>query len=244
MLVLAIDSATPVAGVALVAEDRLIKEIFLNYRQTHSQTLMVMVDEVLREAGIGLEDVDGIAVSTGPGSFTGLRIGLATAKGLALGSGKPLVGIPTLDALAYNSVMFEGFICPLLDARKDEVYTALYRGNRKGVERISEYRACSPQAVVADLKYRGVDRLTMLGDGSCRYREFFTESLGSRIIWPPINLILPRASNIAILALKRLRSGQVDDVMSLVPTYVRLSEAENRLRLRAVEGNDCNAEEY
>ncbi|NLU49614.1 MAG: tRNA (adenosine(37)-N6)-threonylcarbamoyltransferase complex dimerization subunit type 1 TsaB [Syntrophomonadaceae bacterium] len=234
MLVLAIDSATPVAGVALVAEDRVLKEVFLNHRQTHSQTLMVMVDEVLKQAEVGLKDIDGIAVSRGPGSFTGLRIGLATAKGLAMGSAKPLVGVPTLDALAYNMCLFEGIICPVLDARKQEVYTAFYRGLGTGVERLSEYRACSPQALVDEIQERGVRRVAMLGDGALRYPEFFQQALGSKLVWPPPNLLLPRASSLGLLALERLRQGQYDDVMTLVPVYVRLSEAENRLRLGAV----------
>jgi tRNA threonylcarbamoyladenosine biosynthesis protein TsaB len=228
LLVLAIDSATPVAGVALVAEDRVIKEIFLNYRRTHSQTLMVMVNEVLRETETSLADLDGIAVTSGPGSFTGLRIGMATAKGLALGSGRALVGIPTLDALAYNLCMFEGYICPLLDARKNEVYTALYQGQGGQVERISEYRACSPSELVEDVCSRGIERVAVLGDGARRYQEHM-ESLGSRVIRPPANLCLPRASSVGLLAVSRLQRGESDQVHDLIPVYVRLSEAENRL---------------
>lgn len=230
MLVLAIDSATPVAGVALLSEERLIKEVFVNHRQTHSQTLMLLVDQVLKEAEVGLCDLDALAVSRGPGSFTGLRIGLATAKGLAMGSGKPLVGVPTLDALAYNAVLFKGVICPVLDARKQEVYTALYRSDGITMERMSEYCACSPQALVQDIERRGIKQLVMLGEGWQRYDEFFTGTLGPVLNRPPLNLSLARASSIGILALKRLARGEVDDTLGLAPVYIRMSEAENRLR--------------
>ncbi len=143
--VLGIDSATLVAGMAVVEGERVIVEGFLQTRKTHSERLLPLIDFWLREAELSLSDLDGVAVTLGPGSFTGLRIGLATAKGLALGAGKPLVGIPTLDALALNLTGVPGFICPILDARKSEVYTAVYVSPEPGrLIRLTRYMAVSP----------------------------------------------------------------------------------------------------
>ena len=145
MRVLGIDSATLVAGMAVVDGERVIVEGFLQTRKTHSERLLPLIDFWLREAELSLSDLDGIAVTLGPGSFTGLRIGLATAKGLALGAGKPLLGIPTLDALALNLTGVPGFICPILDARKSEVYTAVYVSPESGrLIRLTRYLAVSP----------------------------------------------------------------------------------------------------
>ena len=145
MRVLGIDSATLVAGMAVVDGERVIVEGFLQTRKTHSERLLPLIDFWLREAELSLSDLDGIAVTLGPGSFTGLRIGLATAKGLALGAGKPLLGIPTLDALALNLTGVPGFICPILDARKSEVYTAVYVSPEPGrLIRLTRYLAVSP----------------------------------------------------------------------------------------------------
>ncbi|ADI01343.1 MAG TPA: tRNA (adenosine(37)-N6)-threonylcarbamoyltransferase complex dimerization subunit type 1 TsaB [Syntrophothermus lipocalidus] len=234
MLVLALETATRVAGVALISEGKVQKEIFLHYRQTHSQTLMVMVDEVLKECEVGLNQIDAVAVSIGPGSFTGLRIGLATAKGLAMGSGKPIVGIPTLDALAYNACLFRGTVCPVLDARKDEVYTAFYKSDGSCMELVDRYRVCSPRALVDDVRTRATDGVVFLGDGAVRYREFLQQTLGDVAVWVPGNLAFPRASSVGLLAWHKLRGGGIDDARSIVPVYIRLSEAETRLGLGAM----------
>ncbi|NLK51025.1 MAG: tRNA (adenosine(37)-N6)-threonylcarbamoyltransferase complex dimerization subunit type 1 TsaB [Syntrophomonadaceae bacterium] len=149
MLVLGIDSATLVAGMAIMDEQHLVAEGFLQTRKTHSERLLPLIDQWLREAELTLADIGGIAVTVGPGSFTGLRIGLATAKGLAQATGKALVGIPTLDALALNLAGARGLICPILDARKSEVYTALYVSPVPDqVIRISPYLAISPEGML------------------------------------------------------------------------------------------------
>ena len=229
MLVLALETATRVAGVALISEDLIKKEIFLHHRHTHSETLMVMVDEVLKECEVDLNRIDAVAVSIGPGSFTGLRIGLATAKGLAVGSKKPIIGVSTLEALAYNAGLFEGLICPVLDASRDEVYTAAYRSDGSRLECIEPPRACSPSELVEALQARLADKAVLLGDGAFRYREFFRQALGDKVMWAPGNLAFPRASSVGLQAAHRLRAGRVDDAISLVPVYLRLSEAERRL---------------
>lgn len=149
MRVLGIDSATLVAGMAITDELRVIVEGFLQTRKTHSERLLPLIDIWLREAEISLNEIDGIAVTIGPGSFTGLRIGMATAKGLAQATGKAIIGVPTLDALALNLAGASGFICPILDARKAEVYTAIYVSPEPGrLIRLSRYLAVSPNLLL------------------------------------------------------------------------------------------------
>lgn len=153
MRVLGLDSATLVAGVAVVDEKRVIMEGFLQTRRVHSERLLPLLDTWLREAELKLEHLDGIAVTSGPGSFTGLRIGISTAKGLAQVLGIPLVGVPTLDALALNLAGSAGLVCPILDARKGEIYTALYRSPHPGqLCRLTEYLAVAPSTLCSWLK--------------------------------------------------------------------------------------------
>jgi tRNA threonylcarbamoyladenosine biosynthesis protein TsaB len=233
MLILAIDSATPVAGVALMDDGRLIKEEFSNYKKTHSETLMLMVDRVLNESERTLDQVDALAVTTGPGSFTGLRIGLAAVKGLSMAAGIPVAGVSTLDTLAHNIWAGDALVCPLLDARKQEVYCGFYDVAGKLPLPLLEARACAPEEFLADAvevaaKY-GKNRIILLGDGYYPYTEFFAEKLGQQLLIPPPHLMLPRASALADLGADKLAKGQVEDIMQLRPSYIRLSEAEYRL---------------
>ncbi|NPV26110.1 MAG: tRNA (adenosine(37)-N6)-threonylcarbamoyltransferase complex dimerization subunit type 1 TsaB [Firmicutes bacterium] len=249
MRILGIDSSTTVAGVAVVEDDRLVVETFLNTRKNHSQRLMPMLDAMLREADLTLADIDALAVSIGPGSFTGLRIGLATVKGLAQATGKPLIGVPTLDALALNVAGLTGLICPVLDARKNEVYMAVYQSaSSLQVNRISDYLAISPTELIglfqgsrffgdgaSDWRHCPV---TFLGDATPVYRDLLTEGLGNRARWvlPTHNLI--RAAQIAYLGGQRLAAGQKDDYLTIKPLYIRQSEAEVRWQSREKE-NAC-----
>lgn len=227
MLVLGIDSATNVAGVAVVSESKLVAESWLNIKKTHSQRLMPMVANVLKEAQLSIHDVDGFAVTIGPGSFTGLRIGLATVKGLAHVTGKPLVGIPTLDALAQNAVLWEGIVCPVLNARKEEVYSAVYRGSRGELARLTDYMAIKP-AKLADILSEYQEQVLVLGDGVQVFAALF-ESRLHHVKFAPKTAILPRAAHVAQLGLERLSAGTQDNLFSLVPIYIRPSEAEVNL---------------
>lgn len=233
MLILAIDSATPVAGVALLNEQGIIREEFVNYKKTHSETLMPMVDQILQKCERHLEDVSAIAVTVGPGSFTGLRIGLATVKGLSLASGKPLVGVSTLDVLAHNFCYGDALVCPLLDARKQEVYTAFYDVSGRYPLKLSDEMACSPTDFVhlarAAADAAGKNSFILPGDGYQPYQDFFATELGESLLPVPLHLRLPRASALASLAAGKLERGELEDVFALQPHYVRLSEAEYRL---------------
>ncbi|MHB1419518.1 MAG: tRNA (adenosine(37)-N6)-threonylcarbamoyltransferase complex dimerization subunit type 1 TsaB [Bacillota bacterium] len=225
MRVLGVDSATSVASVAIVEDDQVRAEIFLNTGTKHAQSLMIVVNQVLENAGLTLSALDGLAVVLGPGSFTGLRIGLATVKGLALVTGLPVIGIPTLDGLAMNAAGMPGLICPILNARKNEVYTAIYRSEGLGMKRVSDYLAVGPQILAGQLT--GSDeQVTFLGDGWPVYREILQATLGDRIRAVFFTNALPRASQIAWLGLSRLRAGEKDDLHGLTPLYIRPSEAE------------------
>jgi len=233
LLILAIDSSTPVAGIALLDEEKLIREEFINYKKTHSETLMPMVDEILRGCDKSLADLSALAVTIGPGSFTGLRIGLAAVKGLSMAADLPVVGVSTLDVLAHNIAYSDTLVCPILNARKQEVYTALYDNCGFYPHRLSDEMACSPQEF-ADLalskaQERGLNKITLLGDGYYPYRGIFADGLGDRLLTAPSHLMLLRASALGSLAVERAARGDFDEIISMRPRYVRLSEAELKL---------------
>ena len=233
MLILAIDSSTPAAGIALLDDEHLIREEFINYKKNHSETLMPLVDELLRGCDRTLADLTALAVTIGPGSFTGLRIGLAAIKGLSLAAAKPVVGISTLDVLAHNIFCSDALVCPLLNARKQEVYTALY-DNRGGYSRrLSGEIACAPQELadraLSAAQENGLRRIILLGDGYDPYRHIFGDCLQERLVVVPPHLMLPRASALASLARARVLRADFDEIMHLRPSYVRLSEAESKL---------------
>jgi len=233
LYILAIDSATPVAGLALLHDQKVMREEFINFKKTHSETLMPGVDRVLHDCEITVADLDAIAVTVGPGSFTGLRIGLATAKGLSMACGKPLLGISTLDVLAHNIVFSENLVCPLLDARKQEVYTAYFAADGDIPQRLTEDMACSPQEMAARARelatVLGKPHITLLGDGFYPYEEFFQEYFQDVLQVAPGPLMLPRAAALGSLAWQRAIKNDFDDAYALRPIYVRLSEAEYRL---------------
>ena len=232
-MILAIDSSTPVAGVALLDEEKLIREEFINYKKNHSETLMPMIDELLRGCDRSLADLTALAITIGPGSFTGLRIGLATIKGLSLAADLPVVGISTLDVLAHNIVYSDTLVCPMLDARKQEIYTAFYDNHGLYPRKMSEEMACSPQEFVdkALLKAEeiGASRITLLGDGYYPYREMWSDCLGDKLMLAPSHLMLVRSSALGSLAAARAARGDFDEVNCMRPRYVRLSEAESKL---------------
>jgi tRNA threonylcarbamoyladenosine biosynthesis protein TsaB len=232
MLVLGIESSTVQGGVAIVGEDRVWCESVLNVEVTHSERLLPAVDRALSDARISLEDLGGIAVSIGPGSFTGLRIGLSTVKGLAFATGLPVVGIPTLEAMAWSLPAARFQVCPVLDARKQEVYAAIFRHGRDGLERVMDDTALTPEALCGLIR-----RPTLfLGDGAAAYGVLLRERLGERMLLPPLASRGARPACVAELGRARLLRGERDAPDMLVPRYLRPSEAELRRRA-AVNGS-------
>ncbi|NLC77047.1 MAG: tRNA (adenosine(37)-N6)-threonylcarbamoyltransferase complex dimerization subunit type 1 TsaB [Clostridia bacterium] len=226
MQVLAIESATNVAGLAIVGEETVVAEATLNTGKTHSQRLMPMLARLLEEAELELADLDGIVVSGGPGSFTGLRIGMATAKGLAYAAQKPLVTVSTLDSLAYNCVGRPELICPILNARRNEVYSAVYRVNDpENFRFVMPYRALPPAELLEFLgQYE--EQVLFLGDGVPVFGAYLREKLGNRCsLAAPVDS-LPKAAVLGWLGLKKLRKGETADLVQAKPFYIRPSEAE------------------
>ena len=228
MMVLGIETSTPIASVALVSGAGLRGEITLNIGLTHSEQLLPLVDALLCQARTRLDEVEGIAVAGGPGSFTGLRIGMATAKGLAQGRNIPLVGVPTLLALAHTQEGFNGLVSPVMNARKNEVYTALFRFGPKGAEQLAPYQAASPRKWAEELD-RYSETVIMTGDGVEAYINLWAEVLKEKALFPPPVLRTARAATIAWLGRNRFMEGYSDDLYGLKPLYIRPAEAEARL---------------
>ena len=224
MIILSIDSSTPVAGIAVADGNQLLGEIMLNTKNTHSEKLMPLVQQLLQELQLTVQDLDAIAVTQGPGSFTGLRIGMATAKGLVQGAGKQLIAVPTLDCLAQNLLHYPGIICPIMNAQKKQVYTALYRGVDK-LERLSDYQAIEAEKLAQQLQQLNED-VWFVGDGVVAFADVFTAALGTRCHFADGNLVLPRAGALAMLAAQKAEQGQFDDLFQTELIYIRKSEAE------------------
>ncbi len=238
MRILGIDSSGLVASVAVVEDENLLAEYTVNYKKTHSQTLLPMLDEIARMLELDLDTLDAIAVAAGPGSFTGLRIGAATAKGLGLALKKPLVAVPTVDGLAYNLCGSRDMVCPLMDARRNQVYTGLYGFSGVRMEVIEPQCAVGIGQIIekANEKNRSV---TFLGDGVPVFREYIREHCKAPYSFAPAHLNKQRASSVASLALEYCRMGKTETAAAHKPEYLRLSQAE-RERL-AAEGADGNA---
>ncbi|MDA8443196.1 MAG: tRNA (adenosine(37)-N6)-threonylcarbamoyltransferase complex dimerization subunit type 1 TsaB [Peptococcaceae bacterium] len=225
MWLLSIDTASKVTGLALNDNTTLVAESFLHTGKNHSERLMPMVLQILANAGVDFSDLGAVAVTSGPGSFTGLRIGMATAKGIAQVKRIPILGINTLDALAQGGLGFNGVVVPILDARKDEVYTASYRAENGKVVLLDSYRAISPRILSQELRLADT-RVLFLGDGVATYKELLEEILGHNAVFLPERLSLPRAANVGALAAARMALGSYDDLYTLKPMYIRQSEAE------------------
>lgn len=219
MYVLALDTATLVSTVAVAAKDRIVAEYTLHHRKTHSQKLMPALAMVMEEAEASSEQISGIAVASGPGSFTGLRIGMTTAKSLAQVWGVPVLPVPTLDALAYNLADSGGVVCPILDAQRDQVYTAIYNEGR----RLTDYLAVSWKELVEILA--PYEKVTFLGDGVQAFAEEL-KKLGPKARIAPPHQRMPRAGSVALLGWEMLQRGEVPELFSVAPLYIRKSEAE------------------
>ena len=224
MRILALDSSGLVATVALMEDEQTIAEYTVNYKKTHSQTLLPMLDEIVRMTEFDLETVDAIAVAGGPGSFTGLRIGSATAKGLGLALNKPLIHIPTVDGMAYQMFGNGGLICPIMDARRNQVYTGIYRFE-DDFEIVEEQMAISVQELIEKLNSYG-EKVTFLGDGVPVYREQLEEGLTVVPSYAPAHMNRQSAAAVGALGMKYYAEGKMESAKEHQPDYLRLSQAE------------------
>ncbi len=226
MKILAMDSSGMVASVAVLENDTLLAEYTVNHKKTHSQTLLPMIGEILRMLGIEPEQLDAIAVAGGPGSFTGLRIGSATAKGLGLALDKPLVPVPTVDALACNLYgMTNGVIVPMMDARRDQVYTGIYRFDDNGLQTIRKQWPAAVTELIAILNEQG-EEVTFLGDGVPVAAKRIEAELEVPYRFAPAHLNRQRAGSVGVLAMQYLAEGRTVSSAEHAPEYLRLSQAE------------------
>lgn len=228
-LILALDTATPCSSIALTrgtrADGGVVASLGLSGNVSHSRRLLASITWLMEATEIHWDVIDGIGVSLGPGSFTGLRIGMATAKGLAAAAEKKLIGISTLDALASKCVT-DKLICSVLDARKKEVYTACYRCDNSGIsERVGEMAVFPP----GELAERLTEPTLMVGDGAVVYKEFFRKILGDRVSFAPSQLNEPSAAALGVLACEAMLRGDTLNISDAVPIYIRSSDAELNL---------------
>lgn len=222
MKLLAIETSTTLGGVAILNDDRLIVESRINVKVTHSERLMSEIDHSLKQAGMKIDDIDVFGISIGPGSFTGLRIGLSTIKGLSYATGRKIVSVPTLEAFAWNIPFSRYQVCPLLDARKKEVYAGIFKWNGNSFERIINEQTIK----VKDLVSLITEPTIFLGEGAIIYSVDMQIALGNFFITARPQHMVPSPSNVALLGMKKARSEEFEDPVSLVPMYMRKSEAE------------------
>lgn len=236
MKILGIDSSGIVASVAVTEGDTLLAEYTVNYKKTHSQTLLPMLDEVAKMTELDLDTIDAIAVAAGPGSFTGLRIGSATAKGLGLALKKPLIPVPTADALAYNLYDVKGLICPIMDARRNQVYTGIYRFENHKLSVVKGQFAAGILELLEELNNLG-EEVTFLGDGVPVFCEKIKEYLKVPYSFAPAHVNRQRAAAVAALGEVYYKEGKAQSAMEHTPDYLRVSQAEREREERLKKEN-------
>ncbi len=235
MKILGIDSSGLTASAAIVSGDMLAAEFTVNNKQTHSQTLLPMIDQVVKMSGIALEEIDGIAVAAGPGSFTGLRIGSSTAKGMALALDKPIISVPTLEGLAYRMAGFSGVICPLMDARRNQVYTGIYQITENQLKCLLGQSAMDIQEIVEKVNDFG-QNVVFLGDGVPVYETVIKENVLVPYQFAPLHLNRQSAAAVAALGALYMAEGRTEDAREHKPVYLRQSQAEREREKRMQQG--------
>jgi tRNA threonylcarbamoyladenosine biosynthesis protein TsaB len=213
-------------GIAIVKDNSLIGEVRMNVKIAHSERLMGSVDWLLKTSDVPINEITAFAISIGPGSFTGLRIGLCTVKGLAYATYKPVIPVPTLDAFARSLPLCAYPLCPMLDARKNEVYTGLYKWEANECVKLIPERAVNPSDFLKELKGPTV----FAGDGAVTYRDLIKDELKGNALFAPASRMYPSAATVAEIAIEKIRSGFIADPVTITPFYIRKSEAEIHLK--------------
>ncbi|MPW24876.1 tRNA (adenosine(37)-N6)-threonylcarbamoyltransferase complex dimerization subunit type 1 TsaB [Alkalibaculum sp. M08DMB] len=232
MKILAIDTSTIVSSVALIDDKKLYSEITINCKnKNHSERLILLIDEVLNNSDLNIKDVDVFSCNIGPGSFTGLRIAIATIKGLAQSLKKPVIGASTLESLAYNLPYAQGIICPVMDAQKDEVYTCLYKWNQGQLVAITEQSVFTVAELLNVIKKQD-ERVILLGDSLNKFSPEVLEEYKDKILIAPIGDRMPKASSLGNLSLELVKKGYQVDHTQIEPNYMRKSQAEEQLALK------------
>ncbi len=227
MRILAVDTATTSCSVAIVDKTSLLSEFILDREETHSKHLMDMIKASLRMSGLNFSDLDGFAVTRGPGSFTGLRIGISTIKGLAVASEKPVVGVSSLKALAFQVSYSRDLLCPILDARKGEVYFSRYKFLNGHLKKQTKEGVAPPDQAVDDLN----ESCLFVGNGALLYKEMILEKMGKFASFAPLIQNTIRASTMAYLSMAKFENNDTDDIEKILPYYIRKSDAELNLMI-------------
>lgn len=228
MLTLGIDTCCMASTAALVQGSRMVAQTVINQNKTHSQILMPQIEEMFRLTEVQPSEVELFSVAVGPGSFTGVRIGVATAKAMAQANNRPCVAVSTLEALAYSSGVFEGIVSPILDARRNQVYNGLFRCHEGKMERICPDRAISLEELLAELG-KADEKVLFVGDGVFVFKERIEELLGQKAVFAPITTAMNLGGAVAALGQEKFEKGEFIHYSLLVPSYIRLSQAERDL---------------
>lgn len=227
MRILAIETSTYSGSIAVLGDESILGEYYFNVGPSHTEKLVPSIDWLLGELSMDKADLTGVVVSLGPGSFTALRVGISTAKGICFSLGIPLIGVSSLKTLAMNLPFAPYNICPVIDARKGEVFTALFSANNGKMERILEDMVISPEGLAENIK----EKTIFIGDGALLYKDFLEDNLRGDILFSPLNMNFPRASCAVLSVIDKLKEGldkksEWDELMNLAPHYLRKSEAE------------------
>lgn len=236
MKILVLESSGLVASVALMEEDKMVCEFTMNHKKTHSQTLLPMVDEMMKITGFDKKELDAIAISKGPGSFTGLRIGSATAKGFAQALNIPVVSVSSLEGLAANLYGTKDFICPMMDARRSQVYTGIFQYEGERLEARLPDTAIAVAELIDILNEKG-EPVIFLGDGVPVYQKLLEEGLKVPYRFAPIHMNRQRAGAVGVLAVQYYKEGRVESATEHKPEYLRKSQAERELIEKQNDGN-------
>lgn len=232
MKIISLDSSTECASCAVIEDERILGEISFNYKKVHSIILMPMIDYLLNTLGLTINSIDGFAVSKGPGSFTGLRIGASTIKGLSHGTGKPLIGVSSLDALAYNMAYSNGIICPVLDALRNNVYCGIYAFDNQNLMPKNNPSLMPIDELINIIKTENKNNpVCFIGDAVPKFKDKIAGSLHNVSFAPP-NLNFVNASSLGILGIRMLKKGIHDNLYSFCPDYLRKSQAEREYEKR------------
>ncbi len=224
MLILAFETSAKAASVALLEGGVLLGESYQNTGLTHSQTIMVMAEDLLKQCGKAVSDLTHVAVAAGPGSFTGVRIGVAAAKGLSWGAELPCCGVSTLEAMALSLGVYEGYVCPVMDARRSQVYNALFKAQGGALTRVAEDRAIALSDLKEELKQLS-GPIFLVGDGSNLTCKTLSQEIPGLVL-PPEHKLHQRATGVALAAKQMIEAGEECDGAALTPNYLRLSQAE------------------
>ncbi|ABC77472.1 tRNA (adenosine(37)-N6)-threonylcarbamoyltransferase complex dimerization subunit type 1 TsaB [Syntrophus aciditrophicus] len=232
MMTLALDTSSKTVGIALLDGEEILAETFFNLNVNSSLLLLPAIEDMFRITNVSAEHIDLWACTVGPGSFTGLRIGVGTVKGLALATGRPVVGVSTLEALAFNGVDAGMMICPMMDAQKNQIYTALYfPGSGYSLKRIGDERSTDLQTFLVSID----ENVLFIGDGALKHRDRISEFLPSQSCFAAPHLHAVRASSVGLLGLKYHERGETLDLLTFTPRYLRLSEAELKLAQQNIQ---------